>query len=77
MVLLTACASEPRVVTEYVPVQIECTVPELHALPMMTWGEINGTEDALDRLEQYEAALVDSLIEHRDQLTELCGNPEQ
>lgn len=77
MALLTACATEPRTITQYVETETDCTVPELPALPVVMWGEIEGSDDALDRLEAYEAALVDSLNVHRKKLKSICGEPEQ
>lgn len=67
MALLTACET-----VEYVEVHPECETPPLPVLPELQWDELQGSEDALRRLEEYEALLVDSLIEHRKMLKALC-----
>lgn len=70
LVLLTGCTT--RTVTETVFVQPECQVPPVPALPTLDWAELHGSDDALNRIEDYEALLVDSLLEHRAILTEVC-----
>lgn len=70
LALLTGCVT--RTVTETVFVQPECQVPPVPALPPVHWAELHGSDDALNRLEEYEALLVDSLLEHRAILNEVC-----
>lgn len=67
LALLTGCET-----VRYVEVKPECDVPPLPVLPSIDWDELSGQGDALARLEAYEAALVDSLIEHREMLKVLC-----
>ena len=88
-VALTGCSLfEPR--TETVYVEPDCTAPPLPALDPPAWEDLimpfhhipsshpdwRTFDDALDKLERYEARLTDSLIEHRSMLQALCqGEP--
>jgi hypothetical protein len=69
LVLLAGCASKQ---IEYIEVRIECALPPLPVLPTLEWDELSGDADSLDRLEVYEARLVDSLNEHREMLRVIC-----
>jgi hypothetical protein len=69
LVLLTGCASKQ---IEYIEVRTKCSLPPLPAESNVQWYEISGTDSALNRLEEYEAGLVDSLVEHREMLRAIC-----
>lgn len=55
------------------PTRPVCSLPPVPTLPMIDWAELQGSEDALYRLEKYEARLVDSWLEHRAIVTTLCN----
>lgn len=78
--LVTGCAT-----TEYIEVKPDCEVPPAPILPILTWdellmpmeylpnGKIEEWDNTLDKWEEYEAALGDSLAEHRAIVTAVCG----
>lgn len=70
LVVLTGCATTK---TETIYVQPQCALPPLPVLPVIDWAELQGTDSALDRLEEYEALLVDALLEHRAMLGAICN----
>lgn len=55
------------------PTQPVCSLPPVPSLPTIDWAELQGSDDALYRLELYEARLVDSWLEHRVIVETVCG----